>query len=128
MSRIPSVMKNFSKDSAFVTYESSSGTLDFTLSANFATYSNFEYELLDVRLHVIGTAATTSENFTVSLDANMGSPYDVVFYSTDMSEYNDKHYYPDVDLCLAKDDDLRFQWVNSGKNTYGLAVRWRKLS
>ena len=126
MSRTPTVMKNFSKDSAFVTYESSSGTLDFTLSANFATYSNFEYELLDVRLH-LASAAVATEDFTISLDASRGTPYDVAFYTKGMATVSDVVWYPDVHCYFDKDDGINIAWANTGTIEYGLAVRYRRL-
>jgi len=128
MSRTPTVMKNFSKDSAFVTYESSSGTLDFTLSANFATYSNFEYELLGVELHIVGTAPTTTENFTVIRDATAGSPYDAKLYSKDMGGVKDIVWGPEEPLLFALNDEVDIAWLNSEAKTYGLSVRYRRLT
>jgi len=126
MSRVAGTAKNFSKDSSFVTYESSSATLDFTLSASFSTVSNFEYELLDVRLH-LASSATPSENFTITLDATRGTPYDVVFYTKDMASVSDVVWAPDEPLYFAVDDKLNFEWVNTDTREYGLAVRYRRL-
>jgi len=125
--RLASTALNFSKDSSFVTYESSSATLSLTLSANFSTVSNFEYELLDVRLH-LASAATTSENFTITLDATRGTPYDVVFYTKDTAAVADVVWAPDQSLCFSLDDQLKFEWVNTDKREYGLAVRYRRLT
>ena len=124
--RLASTAKNFSKDSSFVTYESSSGTLDFTLSATFSTSSNFEFELLDVRLH-LASAAVATENFTVTLDATRGTPYDVVFYTKDMAAVADVVWMPDEPLYFGVDDKLNFEWVNTDTREYGLAVRYRRL-
>jgi len=126
MSRVAGTAKNFSKDSSFVTYESSSATLDFTLSANFSTASNFEYELLDVRLH-LASAPTTSENFTITLDATRGTPYDVLHYSKDMETVTDIVWIPPEPLYFAQDDELDFAWDNTDTKEYGLAVRYRRL-
>ena len=127
MSRLLSTAKNFSKDSSFVTYESSSATLDFTLSASFSTVSNFEYELLDVRLH-LASAATPTENFTITLDATRGTPYDVVFYTKDMASVSDVVWAPDEPLYFAVDDKLNFEWANTETKEFGLAVRYRRLT
>jgi len=127
MSRVAGTAKNFSKDSSFVTYESSSTTLDFTLSASFSTVSNFEYELLDVRLH-LASSATPSENFTITLDATRGTPYDVVFYTKDMASVSDVVWAPDEPLYFAVDDKLNFEWANTETKEFGLAVRYRRLT
>lgn len=126
MNRVASTALNFSKDSSFVTYESSSGTLDFTLSANFSTVSNFEYELLDVRLHLASSG--TAENFTITLDATRGTPYDVVFYTKDMAAVSDVVWEPDQPLYFSVDDELDFEWTNTTGIEYGLAVRYRRLT
>jgi len=126
--RLASTALNFSKDSSFVTYESSSATLSLTLSANYSTSSQFEYELLGVRLHVKGAAPTTSENFTVTLDATEGSPYDVVPYIKDMDGVNDVVWVPERPLYFAVGDELDFAWTNTETKQYGLAVRYRRLS
>ena len=126
--RLASTALNFSKDSLFVTYESSSATLSLTLSANFSTSSQFEYELLDVRLHVKGATPTTAENFTVTLDATEGSPYDVVHYTKDMDGVSDVVWVPEGSLYFAIGDELDFAWANTETKQYGLAVRYRRLT
>ena len=125
--RLASTAKNFSKDSSFVTYESSSGTLDFTLSATFSTVSNFEFELLDVRLH-LASAAVATENFTVTLNATRGTPYDVVFYTKDMATVADIAWVPEEPLYFSVNDQLDLAWTNTDKREYGLAVRYRRLT
>ena len=126
--RLASTALNFSKDSSFVTYESSSATLSLTLSANYSTSSQFEYELLGVRLHVKGVAPTTTENFTVTLDATEGSPYDVVHYTKDMDGINDVVWVPPKPLYFVVGDELDFAWTNTETKQYGLAVRYRRLT
>jgi len=128
MSRLLTVLKNFSKDSSYVTYESSSGTLSLTLSCNFSTVSNFEYELECVRLHLTGTAPTTSENFTITLDATRGTMYDIVLCKEPMVGVTDLLWSPEKDQQFAKDDQLVFAWTNSDVKEYGLAVRYRRLT
>lgn len=126
-SKLNEVANNLSVKSLHVLNESSSATLDYSLTdANCATYANFQYELVDVRIHN-DSSPTTSETFTITLDANLGTMYDSVIYSIDMSGVSDLLWIPDRHTYFSASDTLSFAWNNSDAVEYGLVIRYRRL-
>jgi len=78
-----------------------------------------------LKLHIT-VAPTTSEDMTITFDANAGSAYDVVIYDEDLTEQSVKNlvWYPAEPIILDKDDLLRFAWTNSDSRTYGMTLEW----
>ena len=81
------------------------------------------FKLLRAELH-LDDAPSDSEDFTITLDAILGSIFDVVFYKRDLSvgsvvdlvlPFGDKYVYE-------KNDVLVFAYANTGKDVYGLRV------
>ena len=87
------------------------------------------FQLLGFEL-AINTAPTTSEDFTVTKNAGMGTAYDTNVYTKDLSDgsVTDIVYYFDVPIkCHSKDDVIDFAYPNTDNRTYGLTVYWRML-
>ena len=86
-----------------------------------------DWRVKEIRLH-LSTNGGDNE-FTVTLDANAGSAYDVVELKQDMTvvtdfietyESNEKRYH--------SNDKLVFDWINVNSVKYGLEVIFETLS
>lgn len=85
---------------------------------------NVPFQLVSFELH-LNTASATSENFTVTLDANKGSAYDVLLFSQDMNTETDVFQsYSSDEMYLEAGDVIRFAWANTNGCTWGLVVRY----
>ena len=88
-----------------------------------------QYQLLGFELH-LSAAPTTSENFTLTKDSGVGSTYDAVLYTRDLSSGSvvDVVYYFNPPIkCYHRDDQVDFAWTNTDLRTYGLTIYWRTL-
>lgn len=85
------------------------------------------YSLIAVTLH-FDAAPTTSENFTVTLDANAGAAYDTVLYSLDLStgSTTDLIYQPTYPLIFEGGDAIDVAYANTDTGTYGLQITMRQ--
>jgi len=89
--------------------------------------SGSEFELLEVKLHV-KTASVTSENFTVTRDANEGAYWDELVRAQNMAGTTDFIWdLRDTPLRYQPDDKLTFDWLNSDGRTWGLEVLYRRI-
>jgi len=81
------------------------------------------YRVVSVTLH-INTAATTSENLTITLNATNGAAYDTLLYSVNpaTSALLNLVWQPAVPLYLIGGDSLDIAWTNTEGRTYGLLV------
>lgn len=81
-----------------------------------------------VRLN-LSAAPTTSENFTVTINSNAGSAYDLVLLSEDLSvdSVTDLLWIPAKEVYIAKDDVLDIAWTNTNTRTWGLEVVYTQL-
>jgi len=81
------------------------------------------YRLMTVSLNM-DAAPTTSENLTITLDANAGAEYDVLMYSVDLSfaSTTDVVWWPDDVLHLEPGDAVTVAYANTDKNTYGCQI------
>jgi hypothetical protein len=78
----------------------------------------------------MSAAPTTSENFTVKLDANAGSAYDLELNSIDLSAASttDHIYYPDgYGLLLEGGDAIDVAYANTDVGTFGVQITVRKV-
>lgn len=82
-----------------------------------------KFRLLRVELH-LSAAPTTSEDFTITLDAGDGSAYDVVLYTRDLSvgsvtdlvvPFGDGYEFE-------ADDEIDVAYTNTDTKTYGLRL------
>jgi hypothetical protein len=96
-----------------------------TGSAAIATSTSLSaaFRLSSVTL-LFNTAPTTSENFTVTLNANDGSAYDAVLYTEDPSATSATSlvFIPDGDLVFESGDELDVAYTNTDSRTYGLRI------
>lgn len=79
--------------------------------------------LHSVTLH-FDVAPTTSENFTITLNANDGSAYDTVLRSVDLSAAStvDLLYQPDSPLLCESGDAIDVAYTNTDMGTFGLRI------
>jgi len=81
------------------------------------------YRLVSVSLHFSATP-TTSENFTVTLNAASGPAYDVLLYSVDPGggALQDIVWMPDEELFLEGGDVLDIAYTNTDNRTWGVQI------
>lgn len=93
-----------------------------------ATAPAAKFRLLRVELH-LSAAPTTSEDFTITLDAGDGANYDVNLYTLDLSagsttslivEFGKGYEYE-------SDDEIDIAYTNTDTGTYGLRVVYELL-
>lgn len=92
---------------------------------------NEKWEFVGYSIH-LSAAPTTSENFTITLDAIDGAAYDVLQYSRDFSSASDTDIIYTVPkgerVPKKKDDILRVAWTNTDGRTYGLKLFTRSIT
>lgn len=96
-----------------------SGALAHTLAPNRT------FRLLEVRIHL--SDAATQETFTITLDSNEGTAYDLEFDSQPMSGIADHVYRPAHPAIFMKGDELDFAWANTDARTFGLEIIYQEL-
>jgi hypothetical protein len=81
------------------------------------------YRLVSVTLN-LNAAPTTSENFTITLDAVTGPEYDTLLYSLDLAAgaTTDLLWQPDGDFFVQGGDQIDVAWTNSNGRTWGLLI------
>lgn len=81
------------------------------------------YRLISVTLG-LNLAPTTSEDYTITLDAVDGGNYDALLYSLDIGAggYEDVVWQPDELLYLMGGDGLDVVWANTDNRTWGLLI------
>ena len=87
------------------------------------TASTKRFRLISVTCHLDG-APTTSEDFTVSVDALDGAAYDTVLKRVDPSlvAATDIVYIPDGDTIYEAGDQILLGYANTDANTYGVRI------
>ena len=93
-----------------------------------STAVSADFRLVAVTCH-FSAAPSTSENFTVSLDANDGSAYDTTLLSVDPSAdgVTDISWEPDTDLYFESGDEIAVAYANTDTVTYGLRIVTEKV-
>lgn len=94
-----------------------------TIASAIAVPAGQVYKLESMTLHLDGNP-TTSENLTVTMDANEGAAYDTILFSQDLSVGTvvDLLWFPDGLLYFEGGDEIAFAFANTETNTYGLQV------
>ena len=84
--------------------------------------------LESVTLH-LNAAGTTSENFSIWLDANDGTPYDTVLLAQDLSAGSVVNllWQPDNPLACEPGDAIVVTWPNSEGRIYGVRIVTRTV-
>jgi len=77
----------------------------------------------------MSAAPTTSENFTITLDANAGAVYDTLLYTLDLSASSttDLAWFPDEPLLLEGGDAIDVAYANTDVGTYGVQITVLKV-
>ena len=104
------------------------GTGSTAIATSFAVPSGRTYRLVSVSCN-FNVAPTTSEDFTITLDANAGSAYDVLLYTLDPSAASttDIFWQPDALLLLEGGDEIDVVFANSDNRTYGVQITMEKV-
>jgi len=91
------------------------------ISASHAVTGN--ERLTSVILH-FNAAPTTSQAFTIKLDANDGAAYDVLLATVNPADESltDYVYIPDGDLFLEDGDAIDLAFTNTDGKTYGVQI------
>jgi len=86
------------------------------------------YRLVSVTCH-FNAAPTTSEVFTVRLDANAGAIYDTLLYSLDPSATaaTDIIYHPADEQILEGGDAIDVQYDNTDARNYGAQITFKAV-
>lgn len=86
------------------------------------------YRLVSVSCR-FNAAPTTSEDFTVTLDANAGAAYDVLLYSVDPSAAATSHivWFPDEELILEGGDAVDVAFANTDSRVYGSQITFKAV-
>ena len=93
------------------------------IAASMAVPTGATFRLVSVSLNM-SAAPTTSENFTITLNANAGAVYDVLLYSLDLStgSTTDVVWFPDELMLLEGGDAVDVAYANTDTGTYGVQI------
>jgi len=80
-------------------------------------------KLASVNIH-FSAAPTTSEDLTITIDANDGSAYDTVLAKIDPAEFSltDYVFVPEGDILLESGDAIDIAYTNTDAVTYGVQI------
>jgi len=86
------------------------------------------YRLVSVSCN-FAAAPTTSENYTITLDANAGAIYDLLLYSLDVSAgaTTDILWQPDEEIILEGGDQVDVAYTNTDTRTYGVQITFKAV-
>ncbi len=87
------------------------------------------FEFIGFEIH-LSSAPTTSEAFTLTVDADAGALFDTLLYTQDFSADSvvSKIWYPDKRLLYPNGKDIiRVAWTNTDTRNYGLKLKYRRL-
>ena len=86
------------------------------------------YRLVSVSLHN-SAAPTTSENLTITLDANAGAAYDTLLYTIDLAAaaVTDLMWSPDEEKFLEGGDAIDVAYANTDVVTYGVQITVKEV-
>ena len=79
------------------------------------------FKLLEVRVH-LSAASATSENLTLTMDAQAGANYDAVILTKDLNTLTSYVYSYEDDRYFTDSDEIDVAWANSDSRTYGLEI------
>ena len=86
------------------------------------------YRLVSVTCR-FNAAPVTSENFTVTLDAQAGAAYDTLLYSLDPSAGATAHiiYHPPEEQILEGGDQIDVAFANTDARLYGAQITFKAV-
>ena len=85
-----------------------------------------DYEFLGFEI-TLSAASATSENLTITIDADKGSAYDNLIYSKDMNTERYINYMFDAPRKLSANDKIDIAWANTNGRTWGIKIFTRRL-
>jgi hypothetical protein len=93
------------------------------IAATATVPAGVHYALVSVTCK-FSAAPTTSENLTVTLDANAGAAYDVVIYTLNPSTGSTTSvlYQPTYPLVFEPGDKITVAFANTDTRTYGVQI------
>ena len=93
------------------------------LAASMTVPAGETYKLISVSL-LMSAAPTTSEDFTITLDAKASAPYDVLLYTLDLASGSITNlvWFPDEVTLLEGGDAIDVAYTNTDTGTYGLQI------
>ena len=115
------IRRNFTK---------TNGTWALAIAMSFTAPSGpYDHKLLSVSLK-FSTAPTTSQNFTITLNANAGEAYDTLLYSVDPSATSIASllWQPDTELILEAGDAIDVAYTNTDTRTYGVQITTEEVA
>jgi len=100
-----------------------SGTGAAAIATSLTVPAGMTYQLMSVSLKY-NTAPATSENLTITLNANAGAAYDTVLYTVDPSvlAVTSLLWQPDEPLYLQGGDAVDVAYTNTDTRTYGVQI------
>jgi hypothetical protein len=86
------------------------------------------YRLVGVTCN-FSAAPTTSESFTITLDAKAGAAYDTLLYTINPSllSTTDILWQPDEEIILEPDDAIDVAYANTDANVYGVQITFKAV-
>jgi len=86
------------------------------------------YRLVSVTCN-FASAPTTSENFTIDLDANAGAIYDLRLYTLDPSagSTSDILWQPDEEILLEGGDEIDVTFANTDTINWGAQITFKAV-
>jgi hypothetical protein len=114
--------------SASVYKEPQTGLGPLNTTHSFAVPTGEAYRLIGVSC-VFDSAPTTSENFTITVNDALGSVYDILLYTLDVSAASttDILWQPDEELMLVGGDAIDVEYLNTDANTWGLVYTVKRV-
>lgn len=132
----PSTLVNVDGDYSPISVDDYGRVLTKTVSATETVYNatgsgaislstsmSARFKLNHITIH-FNAAPTTSENLTLTLNANDGAAYDTVLYSIDPSadSSTDVFWFPEKDVIFENGDELDLAFTNTDTKTYGARI------
>jgi len=95
--------------------QSGTGNIRLTLSPGSGL------ELQEIRL-TLNAAGGTSENFTATIQSDLGDAYNVILHSQDMNAVAQDIYLPARPHYIFNRDELLFEYTNTNSRLWGLEI------
>lgn len=97
-----------------------------TIAVSYQSSTTFWFT--GVTMH-LDSAPTSSEDFTITLDATAGATYDTVLFRRDLSVNSDTDifYYLENPLACASGDAIDVDYPNTDTKTYGIRIVVKEL-
>ena len=115
------IRRNFTK---------TNGTGTAAIATSFTAPSTpYHYKLLSVSLK-FSAAPTTSQNLTITLNANAGEAYDTLLYTVNPSvtSITSLLWQPDAELILEAGDAVDVAYTNTDTRTYGVQITTEEIA